>query len=61
MYISIFQYSYSNATGGWSEQDVFVDVENSNSTTVTCITKHLTSFAVLVDYTGTVKESTVSI
>ncbi|XP_065911452.1 adhesion G protein-coupled receptor L4-like isoform X3 [Dysidea avara] len=36
-----------NNTGGWSEEGVFLDVENTNSTTITCVTKHLTSFSVL--------------
>ena len=39
----------SNDTGGWSEEGVFLDAENTNSTTITCVTNHLTSFAVLVD------------
>ena len=50
----------SNAMGGWSDRDVFMDVENSNSTTITCITKHLTSFAVLVDHSGTITDNDVS-
>ena len=52
--------NYSNMTGGWSEQDVFMDVDNSNSTMITCITKHLTSFAVLVDSSGSVSKPEVS-
>ena len=51
----------SNVTGGWSEQDVFMDVENSNSTMITCVTKHLTSFAVLLDSSGSISKPTVSI
>ncbi|XP_065911567.1 cadherin EGF LAG seven-pass G-type receptor 1-like isoform X2 [Dysidea avara] len=50
----VFWDSEVNNTGGWSEKGVFLDVENTNSTTVTCITKHLTSFAVLVDSSGTI-------
>ena len=48
---------HSNDTGGWSEEGVFLDVENTNSTTITCVTKHLTSFAVLVDSSGTINVS----
>ncbi|XP_065897877.1 adhesion G protein-coupled receptor L4-like [Dysidea avara] len=44
-------------TGGWSEEGVFLDVENTNSTTITCVTKHLTSFAVLVDTTGAAQKT----
>jgi len=44
----------SNYTGGWSEEGVFLDVESTNSTSITCVTKHLTSFAVLVDSSGTI-------
>ena len=47
-------------TGGWSQQDVFMDVDNSNSTMITCITKHLTSFAVLVDSSGSISKPEVS-
>ena len=43
-------------TGGWSEEGVFTKFENPNSTTITCITKHLTSFAVLVDSSGTISK-----
>ena len=34
--------------GGWFTEGVTVDTNNSNLTSVTCLTKHLTSFAVLV-------------
>ena len=34
--------------GGWSTEGVTVDTNNSNLTSVTCLTTHLTSFAVLV-------------
>ena len=47
MYIQPYMYIYRNNTGGWSEEGVFLDVENTNSTTITCVTKHLTSFSVL--------------
>jgi len=40
-------YMYSNNTGGWSEEGVTLDSENTYSTTITCVTTHLTSFAVL--------------
>ena len=36
-----------NNTGGWSDEGVLLDDNNTNSTTITCVTKHLTSFAVL--------------
>ena len=39
---------YSNQIGGWSTEGVIVDRSNSNDTLVSCLTKHLTSFAVLV-------------
>ncbi|XP_065911525.1 adhesion G protein-coupled receptor L3-like [Dysidea avara] len=44
-----FTLELGNDTGGWSEEGVFLDAENTNSTTITCVTNHLTSFAVLVD------------
>ena len=34
--------------GGWSTEGLAVDRNRSNETSVTCITTHLTSFAVLV-------------
>ena len=34
--------------GGWSPNGLTVDRSQSNETSVTCITTHLTSFAVLV-------------
>ena len=34
--------------GGWSPNGLTVDRSQSNGTSVTCITTHLTSFAVLV-------------
>ena len=49
--------AYSNQTGGWSEEGVILDLENTNSTTITCVTNHLTSFAVLVDSSGTISVS----
>ena len=39
---------YSNQIGGWSVEGLTVDKINSNKTSVTCLTRHLTSFAVLV-------------
>ena len=38
----------SNQAGGWSPEGVRLDEDNSNDTRVTCLTTHLTSFAVLV-------------
>ena len=38
----------SNQTGGWSTKGLEVDKSNSNKTLITCLTSHLTSFAVLV-------------
>ena len=40
--------SYSNQIGGWSTEGLTVDKSHSNKTLVTCLTRHLTSFAVLV-------------
>ena len=57
----MFHINFSDDTGGWSEEGVFLDVENTNSTTITCVTKHLTSFAVLVDTTGAAQVSVESI
>ena len=42
IYFSLFR------IGGWSTEGVTVDKMNSNRTSVTCFTTHLTSFAVLV-------------
>ena len=39
---------YSNQVGGWSTEGVDLDTNHSNKTSVTCLTTHLTSFAVLV-------------
>ena len=39
---------YSNQIGGWSMEGLTVDKDHSNKTSVTCLTRHLTSFAVLV-------------
>ena len=39
---------YSNQIGGWSTEGLTVDKVHSNRTSVTCLTRHLTSFAVLV-------------
>ena len=39
---------YSNQIGGWSTEGLTVDKVHSNITSVTCLTRHLTSFAVLV-------------
>ena len=39
---------YSNQIGGWSTEGLIVDKSHSNKTLVTCLTTHLTSFAVLV-------------
>ena len=38
----------SNQVGGWSTEGVALDRSQSNKTSVTCTTTHLTSFAVLV-------------
>ena len=38
----------SNQTGGWSTEGLTLDMTHSNKTSVTCLTRHLTSFAVLV-------------
>ena len=40
--------SYSNQIGGWSTEGLTVDKSHSSKTLVTCLTRHLTSFAVLV-------------
>ena len=40
---------YSNQIGGWSMEGLTVDKDHSNKTSVTCLTRHLTSFAVLVN------------
>ena len=39
---------YSNQIVGWSTEGLTVDKVHSNRTSVTCLTRHLTSFAVLV-------------
>ena len=39
---------HSNQIGGWSTEGLTVDKINSNRTSVACLTRHLTSFAVLV-------------
>ena len=41
-------YICSNQIGGWSTEGLTVDESHSNKMSVTCITTHLTSFAVLV-------------
>ena len=41
-------HNFSNQVGGWSTKGVMVDESLSNETSVTCLTRHLTSFAVLV-------------
>ena len=38
----------SNQVGGWSTEGLIVDKIHSSKTSVTCLTRHLTSFAVLV-------------
>ena len=40
---------HSNQIGGWSTDGLTVDTVHSNRTTVTCLTRHLISFAVLVN------------
>ena len=40
---------HSNQIGGWSTDGLTVDTMHSNRTSVTCLTRHLTSFAVLVN------------
>ena len=45
-FISI--YVHSNQTGAWSKIGVKFDQDHSNETTVTCLSTHLTSFAVLM-------------
>ncbi|XP_065905004.1 uncharacterized protein [Dysidea avara] len=42
-----------NLAGGWSQEGVKLDDDKSNDTRVTCLTNHLTSFAVLVSVRGT--------
>jgi len=49
-------YYHSNQAGGWSQEGVQLDKDNSNVTIVTCFTTHLTSFAVLV----TIQDKSVS-
>lgn len=39
---------YSNQSGAWSRVGVELDQGRSNKTTVTCLSTHLTSFAVLI-------------
>ena len=39
---------YSDQVGGWSTKGLSLDTNHSNKTSVTCLTTHLTSFAVLV-------------
>ena len=39
---------HSNQIGGWSMEGLTVDKIHSNRTSVTCLTRHLTSFVVLV-------------
>ena len=43
-----FDKSFSNQIGGWSTEGLTVDRNCSNGTSITCLTTHLTSFAVLV-------------
>ena len=50
-------YSDQAAAGGWSTKGLSVDKSHSNKTSVTCLTKHLTSFAVLVNIKGADKKS----
>ena len=38
----------SNQIGGWCTEGMTLDKIHSNKTSVTCLTRHLTSFAVLV-------------
>ena len=38
----------SNQVGGWSREGVMVDENLFDETSVTCLTQHLTSFAVFV-------------
>ena len=40
--------SYSNQIGGWSTMGLSLDESQSSKTSATCLTTHLTSFAVLV-------------
>ena len=54
-------YMYSNNTGGWSEEGVILDIENTNSTTLTCVTTHLTSFAVLFQGAKKVSNNTTTV
>ena len=39
---------YSNQVGGWSTEGLSLDTKRSNETSVTCLSTHLTSFAILV-------------
>ena len=43
----------SNQVGGWSTKGLVLDESLSDETSVTCLTQHLTSFAVLVKISGT--------
>ena len=45
LFAFVFQ---SNQTGAWSTVGIKLDKSRSNKTTVTCLSTHLTSFAVLV-------------
>jgi len=56
-YVCTYTLLHSDQAGGWSHEGVTLDIHNSNETTVTCFTTHLTSFAVLV----TIQDRSVSI
>ena len=43
----------SNQVGGWSTKGLVLDESQSDETSVTCLTQHLTSFAVLVKISDT--------
>ena len=43
----IYLCSLRNQTGGWSSAGIRLNQSRSNATTVTCLSTHLTSFAVL--------------
>ena len=45
---SHYSFYHSNQIGGWSTEGLTVDKSHPNRMSVTCVTTHLTSFAVLV-------------
>ena len=50
--LQIVRTVHSNQAGGWSQEGLRLD-NSSTDTRITCLTTHLTSFAVLVSVRGT--------